>query len=109
MSKLRIELRLVDECGRVHGVVVREVPREAAFQGNRISEETRLGVFVGRGETPFDAAVTALKVRELRKGLLSDCCKAAGLQLADFLEDREGWHGLDRQDAVEARIAFSEK
>ena len=101
-GRLLFELKLFDDYGRVHGVVRREISEKAAYMGPRIKEDLELGAIAAdMGTTPFDATVEVLRVREFRRGLLRDAAAWAGLQLADFLQDREGWHGLDRQEATE--------
>jgi len=103
--KLTFELRLVDESGRVHGAVCHEVPRDAAFIGSRAVEEARMGwTPTSPGDTPLVGMVKMMKAREFRRDLLQDVAKQAAARLADFLADREGWHGLDRQEATERHI-----
>lgn len=104
MTKLYFELKLVDDYGRVHGVVRHEIDEQAAFMGDRIADDVRSGLYAGPGETPFDSVVKVLKVRQFRKRLLIESARNVGHQLADFLEDREGWHGLDRQVGVEQAL-----
>ena len=100
-GRLFFEMKMFDDYGRVHGVVRRELDENAAFQGQRIAEDMRLGV-VGMGSaSPFDTAVEVLRVKEFRRSLLKEAGAWAGVQLADFLEDREGWHGIERQERVE--------
>lgn len=102
--QLKLELRLVDGYGRTHGVVVREVPSDVAFQGERAAEEFKLGTFAigaADGAQAFQSAVNVLKVKELRRGKLREMATQLGAALADFLQDREGWHGLDRQEATD--------
>lgn len=99
--KLTFELRLVDEYGTVHGVACRELPREAAYIGNRAVEETRMGLGPLSPGEPLGGMVKMMKAREFRRELLVDAAKGAAHQLSDFLSDREGWHGLDRQESAE--------
>lgn len=102
--KLTLELRLRDGYGRTHGVIVREVTDDVAFQGERAAEEFSLGTYSIGAQSQVDAfaaATTVLKVRELRRSKLRDFAANMGTALADFLQDREGWHGLDRQEATD--------
>lgn len=105
-SKLYLELKLTDEHGTVHGVVRRPLSEKAAFKGQRHAEQFHNPAPIG-GPT-FDDAVEVLQVREFRRKLLIEAATGSGMQLADFLEDREGWHGLDRQESTEkiARETF---
>lgn len=99
--KLFFQMKLVDERGCVHAAIEREVPAEAAYMGERAADEMRLGSISG---ATFDHAVRTLKMRRVRRGLLRKVAANAGEALADHLEDREGWHGLDRQNATERRL-----
>lgn len=100
-NELMFELRLVDGYGRVHGAVTRPLDKDVAYRGQRIAEDLR--VLGPLGGMSFDDAVEILQVKEFRRRKLIYCAQMAGGQLADFLEDREGWHGLDRQEATERR------
>lgn len=100
-GKLFFELKLIDDFGRVHGIVRRHIDEKAAFMGSRIKEDLSLGALGIGTVSPFDAAVEVLRVKEFRRGLLQQAAAMTGMQLADFLEDREGWHGIDRQERVE--------
>jgi hypothetical protein len=52
------------------------------------------------GELTFNDTVEILQVRELRrKQFIADATRM-GMALADYLEDKEGWHGLDRQEGI---------
>ncbi len=105
MAKLMFELRLVDEYGHVHGALVHEVSEEAAYIGDRAVEEARMGLGpVSPGDTPFGGMVKMMKAREFRRDLLVATAKAAAHRLADFLADREGWHGIKRQEATERSL-----
>lgn len=98
--RLFFEVSIVDEIGRVHGRVKREIDRDAAYIGNRAVDELRAGVMW----SGMDTAVQMMRVREFRKEMLEHAAAMAGVQLAEFLEDREGWHGLDRADSAESRL-----
>jgi hypothetical protein len=102
MMPLFLDVKMVDEYGRVHGAVRLELPEKAAYMGNRIADDMRAGVFGS-----MEQSIEVLKVRELRRGLLSDAAMQAGYQLADFLQDREGWHGIDRQEARERAVTLA--
>lgn len=102
MPKLYFELKLVDEYGEVHGIVRREIDDEAAYKGDRIADDFTFNASIGA--VPFKSAVEVLRVREFRKHLLIESARQLGHQLTDFLEDREGWHGLDRQEGVERSL-----
>lgn len=99
MPKLFLELKLVDEHGKVHGVVRRQISDHVAYLGPRTAERLRNPVSFA-GET-FEDAVQVLKARELRKHTLRGVTPMLGDQLADFLYDREGWSDPSRQEATE--------
>jgi len=99
---MRLELRLVNGWGEGHGAVGYGLPQEAAYMGDRIADDVRAGASLGT--MSMSDVVKVMKVREFRRGLLISACQQAGAQLADFLQDREGWHGLDRQERTEEII-----
>lgn len=103
MPKLFFEMTLVDEYGHVHGRLRREIHEKAAYIGNRIVNEMKAGAAMGIPLVSFEEAVEVMRVKELRRGLLVSAATQVGGALADHLEDREGWHGLDRQERVEAQ------
>ena len=108
MTRLFLELKLVDEHGKVHGVVRREISNHVAYLGPRAAERIRNPAPFD-GASTFDDAIKVLKVRELRKDTLRGVTPMLGEQLADFLYDREGWSEPSRQEATEkiARDASS--
>ena len=50
------------------------------------------------GEVTMSDAVEVLHVRELRRKEFAEDATRIGHALADHLEDKEGWHGVDRQE-----------
>jgi len=101
---VRLELKLVDDRGVTHGTVSRNLSEEVAFMGDRAAEEFRLGVPLLYSNDPMAEAVKVLKAKEFRKDLLVRACADIGAQLSDFLQDREGWHGVERQEGCERMI-----
>jgi hypothetical protein len=102
MPKLFFELKMTDEWGRVHGVIRREIDDRAAYIGPRVVDDMRAGVLMpGHGQSTMDATIEVMQAREFRRSLLKHAATQAGGQLADFLEDREGWHGIERQERTE--------
>jgi hypothetical protein len=53
------------------------------------------------GTTTVDSAVEVLKCRQLRRDDFIKDAKRMGMALADYLEDKEGWHGERRQTMIE--------
>ena len=45
--------------------------------------------------------MTVLKRREFRKDLFQDEARRLGALLAERMEDKEGWHGVERQERLE--------
>lgn len=103
--QLFFDMAIVDEYGRVHGRIRQPIDDRAAFMGERIADDMRAGVagFSPMG-SPFEATVEILKVKEFRRDLLKSQASRCGGALADHLEDREGWHGIERQAAVEKSL-----
>jgi hypothetical protein len=94
MNKLYFDMAIVDEHGKVHARIKREIPSECAFIGWRPVEELKLGV------GSFADTVQLLKVKQLRKDLLRQAAEMCGVALAEHLEDREGWHGQSRVEST---------
>ena len=98
--KLFFKMEITDETGRVHGAVMREIHQDAAYMGERVVDENRFAP-TRFGPSPFDnSMVRLMKVRQFRRGLLIDCASKTGEMLADHLEDKEGWHGVERQQRL---------
>jgi hypothetical protein len=102
MMKLKLKLSLVDDIGRTHGEIWYDLDDSVAFKGERIADDFRFDASVSA--MPFDGAVQVLREKTFRRDLLTACAKRAGAALCDQLEDREGWHGEDRQEKTEARL-----
>jgi hypothetical protein len=72
--------------------------------GTMISERT-----VDDVKTPslsmmnFDDVVRVMKVKGYRRKEFIAEAERLGHQLAAYIEDREGWHGIDRKEAIAAR------
>lgn len=46
----------------------------------------------------FEETIQAMQRREFRRSAIVSQAKTLGDALCDLLEDREGWHGADRQE-----------
>jgi hypothetical protein len=69
--------------------------------GERLADDMKAGLaFAGPGA--FEETVSVLKERQFGRDLLERAATMLGKQLADHLEDREGWHGIERQEALQA-------
>ncbi len=55
----------------------------------------------GIGPT-FEEMVEILRVKEYRRGMLKVIASQLGGKLADYMEDSEGWHGIDRQEHIKS-------
>lgn len=65
----------------------------------RFVEDMKAGLaFVGPGA--FDEAVTVMKKREFRRDILARAADILAVRLADYIEDKEGWHGERRRDTI---------
>lgn len=52
-------------------------------------------------DTPsLDDVVSVLRRKQLRKDLFANECQRLGTMLAERMEDKEGWHGPDRQEML---------
>ena len=102
--KLFFNVEIVDETGRVHGRRQVEICQDAAYMGSRIVGEVRSGFLATMADV-----VRVMQVKEFRKQLLVDEAARAGACLADFLEDREGWHGIERKERIDEMLSFHDK
>jgi hypothetical protein len=48
--------------------------------------------------TSFNEAVEIMRRRDLRRDLFAQECARIGLLLAHRMEDKEGWHGVERKE-----------
>lgn len=65
--------------------------------GERLAGEMALGIAFA-GPDAFDKTASVLKEKKFRRDLLIAASNQIARQLADYLEDSEGWHGEDRQE-----------
>lgn len=80
----------------------RAIDLDVADFGERLAGEMKLGLaFLGPGA--FDQTAKVIKERNFRRQELIAAAKMLGMGLADYLEDREGWHGEQRQEAILGR------
>jgi len=98
--KLFLDIILRDQMGNVHARQSSEVPENVAFKGERHKENLTDPLIRLGDPDPFKTVAKAMEVREVRKNKLAAYCKNMGYAIAEHLEDREGWHGLDRQEKV---------
>lgn len=101
-GKLKLKVILTDDLGQTHGEIWADLGEEVAFKGERIADDFRFDVSIGA--MPFDGAMKVLHERKFRRDLLVNAVTRAGKALCDQLEDREGWHGEDRQEKTEAHL-----
>jgi hypothetical protein len=62
----------------------------------RLVADLKSGPALGVSLMSFDQAVTVMKRREFRKDLLISAARRLGAQLAERMEDAEGWHDESR-------------
>jgi hypothetical protein len=67
----------------------------------RFVDEMKAGLaFVGSRNMRMDETVNVLRKREFRREFLLHAAKKLAARLADYIEDKEGWHGDDRRDRI---------
>lgn len=52
------------------------------------------------GLMSMEQVVERMRVREFRKDQFNAACQRLGILLAERMEDKEGWHGVDRQEGI---------
>ncbi len=94
-----LELSLVGPYGERSTIAVALTP-ETAQSIQKVEPPSPLA-FAGTNVSPFDECIKILKRREFRKNLFTDAAKRLGTLLAERMEDKEGWHGVSRQENLE--------
>lgn len=93
VPKWQLEMSMIGPYGERYTVAV-ELGRHTAEEVHRLPPPIP-------GLVSFDDAVQVLKRREFRKDLFTDTATRLGTMLAERLEDKEGWHGVERQENLE--------
>jgi hypothetical protein len=69
------------------------IPCDAALRiGWRAVDELKTGLTT----IPFDEAVTMMRVKEMRRKIFVQAAQQLAMQMADRMEDAEGWHDPER-------------
>lgn len=63
---------------------------------SRTVDELKMGADLGVSTIPFDHAVTLMRTKEMRRRVFKDVAVQLAGQMADRMEDAEGWHDPDR-------------
>ena len=74
--------------------------KEFPVFSERFVETIRAPIDLGASLMPFDTVVSAMKERQFRRDYLLEAAKKLAARLADYIEDREGWHGESRRDRI---------
>ncbi len=96
--KWTLEMSLVGPLGERIGIAIQLDPHTAQ-EIQRIDPPSEFGLFIPNGDM-FAEAVKVLKRREYRKTLFIDEARRLGTRLAERMEDKEGWHGVERQERL---------
>lgn len=59
------------------------------------------------GMTSFDQTIEVMKKREFRRDLLLEAARVLAGQMANRLEDAEGWHDESRKEPAQAALGGS--
>lgn len=100
MTKLFFDFALIDEYGHIHARRRTEVSEDCAFMSTRIVEDMKAPIKTMN----FEQAVNVMRLKEFRKKILIQVAANCGAQLAEQLEDREGWYGIERAERIEAKL-----
>jgi hypothetical protein len=90
-----LELRIIDPMGRTYS---RKAIGVDAFTFGERFVVPPPGPFDGLS---FDNVVERIQKKEFRKDILETECLRLGRAMGEHLEDKEGWHGVDRQSSVD--------
>ena len=99
MMEWKLEMSLVGPFGERITVAL-NLADHIASEVTRINPPEPYGLFVPGGD-PFKATVHVLRRREYRRHLFEDTATRMGKLLANRMEDKEGWHGVDRQEKLD--------
>jgi hypothetical protein len=94
MGEWSLQLRLVNKRGMEH--FEQAVDIEVESFGERLAGEMSLGI----SGLNFDQTAEVILERRMRTDKLEMAARLLGKRLAEYLEDREGWHGERRQDTI---------
>lgn len=100
--KFQLQIRLLDPWGRVKYVNATELEPDVCSDMERAVSDMHLAHDVGMS-IGMDATVTLMRRRQFRRDLFVALARNLGMQMADFMEDKEGWHGRDRAESARDR------
>ncbi len=94
-----LELSLTSRRGECYRKCI-DLDQKAIFSGMtpRLREEISLYAEVGASPIGIDVMVDLMKKREFRRDLLEAAARQLAGQMADFMQDIEGWHGVERAE-----------
>jgi len=98
----RLEMSLLGPFGEKITVAVMLDPSTAS-EVARIAPPTIWNLPVGPTKNFLEETVKVLKRREYRKDLFGFEAARLGKLLAEHMEDKEGWHGIERQEVLTER------
>ncbi len=100
MIKWTLELTFRSSDGRAFTRAVQLDDHTAREYTTLESPQRARGPF-GINQLGFNEVVRMIKVRTMRKDLFRQEAARLGSMLAEYLEDREGWHGEERAERIE--------
>lgn len=100
-SDYTLTLMLSEKRGSGRYVMAIDLPRDVAGEFRRAVDDMKAGAALGIPLMSFDQAITLMKQREFRRERFIREAQRLGAKLADFMEDNEGWHGVDRQEITD--------
>jgi hypothetical protein len=80
---------------------------EALRISSRAVEDLKAGASVGMALVPMEAAVTMMKTREMRRDILLRTAAMLAGQMADRMQDAEGWHDARRVEPARNALGGS--
>lgn len=95
--KYYLELRFKREDGKTIAAISEEVN---AYEGRRMQQINKPPPAPLSGLT-FNDIVDVIKLKKFRRDLFDGSCRRMGERLANYMEDREGWHGDGRRETIE--------
>lgn len=103
-SRFTLQLTLRDNHGCEQPLSMAIDVDRALRISSRAIDEMRMGADLGVSLASFDDVVTLIRTKEMRRNLFKDLAVQLAGQMADRMEDAEGWHDPDRIEPARKQL-----
>lgn len=98
MNKWTLKLSMNGPFGEMYEIAI-PLDDSSVRDFQHIEPPDEFNTFVP-GKSQFTTAVEVMRRREIRKDMFAGEARRLGILLAERLEDKEGWHGVERQEKL---------